>query len=370
MRSLAMLIYDSSLIGGAERISLMLANDLKDYQVTVISVFQDKGKPIIPLHGDVRHYVLSPKPLKIPFHLGSLSRKMAAILKKEEVDLVLSVTAGMNGLTALACLRRRIPWLYWEHSNLKNNAYGLKHRLRQWIGVFLAQHVVTLTEPDREFFCSTCHLPANRVTAIPNYFAFKPVTHSYRVDSKRIVSVGRLNAIKQFDHVIKVARKVFDRHPDWSWDIYGEGEERPHLEGLITQLALTDHVFLRGAHPNPVDVLSEYSFLVVTSRYEGGPLVVQEAQSQHLPTISYDCPIGPRTLITDGVNGLLVKDQDQVDLEDKINLLIEDKELRQRFSSQADKDLARYSKEAVIAQWKKLIGQLLDGEGKKDEGRS
>lgn len=362
MRSIAMLIYDTSLIGGAERISLMLANDLKDYRITLISVFQEKGKTILPVRGDINQYVISDETVRIPLHLIGFSNKIAQILKEEEVDMLVAVTAGVNSLAALAARKAHLPWLYWEHSNLKNNTYGLKHRLRQWIGVHTACHIVTLSEADRQFFCETFRLNKNFVTAIPNYFSFTPPTKPYRIDSKRIVSVGRLKSIKQFDHAISVARKVFDCHPDWTWDIYGEGDERSHLESLIRQLHLEHHVFLKGAHPNPVDILSEYSFLVVSSRYEGGPIVVQEAQSQLLPTISYDCPIGPRTLIDDGVNGYLVKDQDQEDLAQKINYLIDHPEIRQAFSEKANKDLGQYTKKVVTEKWRKLFSKLLLGE--------
>lgn len=356
MKRVVFVVYDTSLIGGAERISLMLANSLtSDYKVTVISLFQKEDGPIIDLDSSIDHFVISDKARSLRLCRFLFVWKIMKLLKRIGPSHLVAVTAGVNPIVHLVATRTGNPWIYWEHSSLQNQSYGKNHYRRQKLGIDKSDHVVVLTQPDKNSYIKEFQVESKKISVIPSYVDFLEEPPIYNLNSKKIVSVGRLVDIKQFNHAILAAKKVFEKHPDWQWDIYGDGEERENLQELIEENQLQEQVRLKGNHKNPIEVLDQYAFLAVTSKFEGGPIVVLEAQSRALPVISYNCPVGPKTLIRHHVNGFLVKDQSLKDLVNAVNKLIESPDLRKEFSDHAMIDLETYSKKIIKKQWKKVL---------------
>jgi len=97
----------------------------------------------------------------------------------------------------------------------------------------------------------------------------------------------------------------------------------------------------------------------MTSRYEGLGLVLLEAMASGLPCVAYDCPIGPRSIITDGVNGFLVEDGNVDAFVERLVLLFEDKKLRKSMGENAQKSMASYELNAIMHQWKALFESLI-----------
>ena len=197
----------------------------------------------------------------------------------------------------------------------------------------------------------------DRVVVIPNPSSVQPFRGSL-LEAKRVIAIGRLGYQKNFASLISAFAYVADRFPDWQLDILGEGRERPFLEEQIARLSLENNVFLRGTQTNLPDWLSKSSIFVMTSHYEGLPLVLLEAINYGLPVVSYAFSCGPRDVISDGQNGFLVPEGDEKALAYRICQLIEDNELRKRMGAAAFERAKDFSIERIIEMWMSLFEEL------------
>lgn len=358
MKKIAVFVYDITLFGGAERVAVNLANELvKCYDVSMISCFNCKTGAAFPLKKNVKEYVLSEKLESMALHCYGLSNVLKKIIIHENIDVILNITAGVNTISYMATHRLSTKVIYCEHSNLFNKTYGKKHQFRQWIGAKTADKVITLTELDKNEFEKKYRIEG-KVDYIYNWFD-GTIYDDYNENSKKIISVGRLEYIKGYDRLVQVAQKVMSKHSDWLWEIYGEGSYRKKIQEDIDKYNLHDQVVLKGNDPKVMDKYKEYSFCVMTSYYEGFALALLEAMSNSLPAVSFDCPTGPREIITEGVNGFLIEDGCIDKMAEAINTLIEDKELRRSFAANAPRVVAKFNKEKISEQWIEVIDSLV-----------
>lgn len=179
---------------------------------------------------------------------------------------------------------------------------------------------------------------------------------------KRVIAVGRMDYQKGFDRLIEAWDLLMRSHPqlaDWRLDIFGQGEWKEMLEGMIQERKLTDSVRLN----RPVsDIASEYcgsSMLVMSSNYEGFPMVMIEGMGAGLPVVSFDFKCGPKDIIEDGVNGLIVRNGDIEGLADGMARLMLDDELRKRMGKEARKVTERFSEARVMDQWMELFYEIV-----------
>lgn len=357
MINVGLLVYDISLTGGAEKVALNLACELsKKYNVYMISVFNQKK---YECEKKYNLFVLSDEFVKIPFNLRKLSDKTKKILIDNKIDVLLSITAGVNDIAYLGTKNINTKFIYCEHSNLENKTYGLKHQFRQLIGAKKADLVVTLTERDCHNFIKKYHLSEKKVIAIPNWYTPINQNNHYKLSSKRIITVGRLEKVKGYDLLIRVAKKIFKEHGDWIWDIYGEGTYRKEIENMIHENNLENNVFLKGNVNNLNELYGNYSFFVMTSYYEGFPLSLLEAQSFNLPIISFNCPTGPEEIIINNKNGYVVNAYDTEEMSKKIINLIENQNKRKIFSKNARNGLTKYSINDILSIWYQVINKIV-----------
>lgn len=210
---------------------------------------------------------------------------------------------------------------------------------------------VVLTHEDMQNW-----LELNNVMVIPN-FVSKQSSGKSDSSQKRVIAVGRYSWQKGFDLLIDAWQIVYNRHPDWRLDIYGGGDNDQYQKMAdAKQLSSVVHCF--PAVPNVCEKYLESSVFVLSSRYEGLPLVIIEAMGAGLPVVSFTCPCGPRDLIQDGFNGLLVEDGNVDQLADKISILIENDDMRQSMSYNAAASVAYYTKENIMQHWIKLFDDL------------
>ncbi|WP_309730543.1 glycosyltransferase, partial [Chamaesiphon sp. OTE_75_metabat_556] len=165
---------------------------------------------------------------------------------------------------------------------------------------------------------------------------------------------------KGFDLLLKAFHQIHDRHPDWQLTILGEGEIRAELEDLRSQLQLTDRVHLPGAVHNVPDYLHQAALFVLPSRVEGFPMALCEAMVAGLPVLAADCLSGPRDIIEDGVNGLLVATENVEALAAGLDALMSDPAKRQQLAQAAAQILDRFGLERVMAMWSQEIEKVVD----------
>lgn len=196
------------------------------------------------------------------------------------------------------------------------------------------------------------------LVVIPNWFEKPTVDYKYDIESKHIVSVGRLSKEKGYDLLLETADIVYKSCPEWKWDIYGDGPMRRELEKKINERNLNHFLSLKGDVKNAADLLPGYAMLVLTSYREAMPLVILEAKSRKLPVISFDIRTGPAEMIRDGMDGYLIKPFQVEKMAEKITYLINNKEDRIKMSDKTNKNLEIFTKEKVMDSWKKLLENI------------
>ncbi len=175
---------------------------------------------------------------------------------------------------------------------------------------------------------------------------------------KRCVAVGRLEAQKNFKDLIKAWKTVDGRHPDWTLSIFGKGSQENELRNLIKDSGLAGKVILEGGTSDIRKELLDSSCLVMSSRYEGFPMVLLEALTTGLPIVSYDCPKGPSEIVTIGANGYLAKVGDTGTLAQGICSVIANEDLRKRFGAESKRRSENFTLEKTMERWDRLFSSL------------
>jgi glycosyltransferase involved in cell wall biosynthesis len=228
--------------------------------------------------------------------------------------------------------------------------------------------LVTLTEADGRMYQEFLGPAAARVrrARIPN------TAHSLGganadLGAKTVLAAGRLTPQKGFDMLIRAWVGVAPAHPDWKLRICGSGQHQERLKRQVTARGLTDSIEMPGAR-NLSEEMANASIFVLSSRYEGFPLVLLEAMSKGMAVVSFDCPTGPAEMLDDYRNGILVPAENVTALAASIRELIEDENLRRRCAAGAVETAASYTVEAIGGRWATLLGELAGARGEHSAG--
>ena len=155
--------------------------------------------------------------------------------------------------------------------------------------------------------------------------------------------------------LVKVAKQVLPKHPDWEWHVYGTGEEFETISHKVQENNLCNQLILKGNVPEVYKKYSEYSILVLTSYREGLPLVLLEANALGIPMVSFNIITGPNEIIVDGDNGFLIEPYDCEKMAESINELIENEDMRLAQSQNTKKYNSKFSCETIFNEWRKIL---------------
>lgn len=347
--------------GGIGRVVSIVANRLceeKGYQVHMISHFQKGDKLLYELASSVHTHSLYNAPISMikAMLFKNAVGKLKKIIEDEKIDVIVACGALFYPLAILAAKAKKIRCICWEHINPATvSDYKFQGVARKY-AVKKADDIVVLTKSAEVYYRDHFKLPENRLTQIYN-----PVSTGsgrsveYLVSSKKIISVGRLSYQKNFSLLIDVAADVLPKYPEWTWDIFGSGEEFDALSQKIKEKGLEGRVNLLGQVSDLYDRYGDYAFQVMTSRYEGFPMSLIEGMANRLPLISFDIETGPDEIIKEGENGFLVPPEDRETMAERICRLIEAPELRKEFSEASYALRTKYDLESIVLQWKELL---------------
>jgi glycosyltransferase involved in cell wall biosynthesis len=252
-----------------------------------------------------------------------------------------------------------------EHMNLGTHPKDVRTAIGRHYPLFDA--VAVLTHGDRQDYED--FLPGTRVVCVPNAVHSakqQPTTYARPI----AVAAGRLVAQKGFDLLIPAFGQVVEHNPKCELRIFGSGEKKNELRALIEKYHLYNHVFLMGHTTKLDEELANASCYVLSSRFEGLPMVMIEAMTHGLPVVSFDCPTGPAEVITDGKEGVLVPPGDIDGLADAMRQLMDDEGLRADMGAAALMTArSSYSPEAVHPQWETLFHELHPAESGNGNGQ-
>jgi glycosyltransferase involved in cell wall biosynthesis len=183
--------------------------------------------------------------------------------------------------------------------------------------------------------------------------------------SKTVLAAGRLTRQKGFDRLIKAWDIVAPKHPDWTLRICGVGPKRRHLLWMIRARGLQDRIVIERAARDLDAEMAKASIFALSSRWEGFPLVMLEAMSVGMAVVSFDCPTGPRELIDDHENGLLIRPRTVANLAAGLEEMMADEELRRRCAAGAIETARGYSMDEVGPQWETALDEAWQRRQKK-----
>jgi glycosyltransferase involved in cell wall biosynthesis len=185
--------------------------------------------------------------------------------------------------------------------------------------------------------------------------------------TKTLLAAGRLVPQKGFDRLLRAFARVAPGRPEWRLVIAGIGPLRLELEALAGELGIVDKVKMLGRVGNMGDWYEAADAFALTSLFEGFPNVLCEAMAYGLPCVSVDCDTGPRSIIKDGHDGLLVRQDDPQALAATLDTVMGDAALRRRLGENARAIRSRLSLSGIAWQWELLFEDLL---GRKSRGRA
>lgn len=352
---------DITTVGGIERVTLNLANELvaEGWNVRIVSSFKTNDSPVFPFDSKIQFDFLSEK--KYIGTPGSFNR-LRIIIKN--VRLVKHYFRAVQNSIIIAQSFPMAFLLSWSNVFKYNIVFAAEHvcysyytKLIRAIRILIYKkfhRVIVLTDSDKAYFDSH----KLKCAKIPNGVQLN--NNSIKLKKKRniVSAVGRLTRQKNFSVLISVFSKIHRSYPDWILNIWGDGEEYDYLQSCIDVLQLNDCVFLKGMTNDVYKALDDSSIFVCSSIYEGFAIVLVEAMSCANACVSFDCPFGPAEIISDGKDGLLVKNQDQDQLQEKIETLIRDRSLRENLIKNALVSCRRFDRKAVVRQWLSLFSEF------------
>ena len=366
---IGIVVNDMENFGGAERVAANLYNALGLYhEVFYVSYFGEKIFYKVENKSNVISIIPKrEKPIK--YYLFEIVNGLNKIICNYGIELLIVINRYTSIPALLAKIISKVKVICCEHSSMKGYSVIDQHwfgRLHSWMLLnvgykYIADKVVFLTKKDRDEYASLINND-DKVVNIYNWVDEKLINNEIDCDfnSKLLLSVGRIDYAKGYEYLIVVADKVFKKHKDWVWHIYGDGNQcyKNKLKKLIKDKGLEGKVVFKGLTEDIYSLYSRYSIFVLTSRYEGLPMVLLEAKSRRLPLISFDINSGPSDIICDGVDGYLVKPFDIDEMCNKICSLIENKDLRMYFSKNSYDNLQKFSRDTIVKQWCDLIDGL------------
>lgn len=355
-------LYSSlAITGGIERVLVDKVNYLvSHYGYEVYMITSDQGQHPIPYKLDKRVYFCDLQILSYTQyqyrgwrriqegrHLTQLyHQRLQVKLKEISPDIIVCTTS--QDVHGLLRIKGKTPLVVECHGNFTHPDFWLQ-RVRTlfnnfWIGK--ADALVTLTQGDAKKWRHV----SRHVHVIPNVVHFNDTARFSDCVNKRAIFVGRFVKQKGLPDLVKIWRIVNSRYPDWQLDVFGNGqmESIPDIKLFV--------------YPPTANIMAEYlncSMLLMTSVYEPFGLVLPEAMSCGLPVVAFDCPYGPAEIITDEVDGFMVKNRDIKRYADYVCQLIESPSLRQTMGAAGIKSSQRYQADKIMPQWKELFEHFI-----------
>ena len=346
--------------GGAERTVSYLSDYISkknDYEVTILSISDEMFYPI----GEKVNLVK----LGIPSSSKNFIEKIRNIvlrfirvrkaLKKYKPDVVFCMLARVAKY--LPMHRKKYKIICSERSNPKILTNNKSIREREYV---LSNCDGIVFQTERAKNCYSRNIVEKGIViqnAVGNPYVYK--INGIKNRRNTICSVGRLSYEKDYPTLFKAFKIVKELYPSFELEIYGDGVLKQELVSLATKMQIGESVKFMGVKPDAIVEIADSMCFVLTSMFEGMPNALMEAMAVGLPCVSTDCQFGPRELIEDGENGILVEVGDYKSVSNAIIKFIEDRDFAQKCSKNARGILVTNSVDKIAEQYLDFINKVV-----------
>lgn len=367
------LVYITNAINGTTGLQRMISIQTNyfienyAYKIDIILLEQSKyeSEEFFDFHKNIHRYYLNTKRKSRGGGVLSKMRILNKTLHNSNVDIAVVCVDNIFGLFLPHFINIKCKLVYQRHSpkniifNLSTHSFKTKclETIKKSILRFGGNgydKFVLLTEDHRNDWK---HI--KNIFVISNPLIIDTRDAKANLDTKTILAVGRHDPVKGFDMLLKIWVKVVEKHPDWKLKILGKKMTGFDLKSMAKKLDVVDSIEFQDYTKNMREEYLKSTIVSCTSRLEGFPLVMIEAMSFGVPVVSFDCPYGPKAIINNSIDGILVKPNDIDMFTTAIIMLIENDSLRKEFGNNAKINVQRFVPEQIMPQWKSLFESLI-----------
>lgn len=340
-------------IGGLERVlsikASYFAEELK-YDVHIIALNEPETSAFYKFSKQITvHRIMASG--NVFSYLKSYIREINQVVMRIQPDIISVCDDGLKGLYVPLWIKKgNAALLYERHASMRLNHSKVQSLLMK-LGGLMYDKVVVLTQYNLSEWLG------NNQIVIPNPISFLPQEKA-TLKEKRIICVGSISHNKGYDLLIEAWNKIALNCPGWKIDIFGRGDFSKYQK-MIDDYHLQDSIRFCGPTDQVQQEMLRSSFLVLPSRSEGFGMVLIEAMACGLPCVAFDCPCGPRDIILDGKNGLLVSPENTASLSESLKKIIQDPTLLEKMGIFAPQSVSKYEITSVAQYWQDLFMSLM-----------
>lgn len=361
MKKIGIILDNITSGNGTERAVTNLANILADnYSVYIISVSSSEGT-YFKLNSNVKiiHVNLQrerkrsffQKITAYPKQYAAMWKKFNELQKLYNFDCLIGTHFSFNFVLSKM---KKPKTVGCEHFN-----YGVQYLYTRVIRRFLypkLDRVVVLTKADSTHYT---FIKKERLCVIPNSLSFIPPEAEPAYSSRKMLAIGRLKGQKGFDMLVAACALLKERLKDtWTLEIIGEGDDYDKLIKQINESKLDKNISITKPRHDIISAYKSACCYVMSSRYEGLPMVLIEAQSCGLPCISFDCKEGPAEVIHNGEDGFLVEADNIEKLADAMYTILTEENLCRTMGKKALEASSRFTTSNIKDLWMSMLSSL------------
>jgi len=361
------LLYITNSISGAGGLERVLATkasylaELMDYEVHIVTLNQNDAQLFYDFSLKLIYHDIKAEGNALSYFMQYWGG-IKAVVNKIKPDIISVCDDGLKGLFLPLLLNKPCSMIYERHVSklieignrpgfIKKGMTGLKFWLMDRLAGNFDRFVILTKDNSLEW-------NLKNLIIISNPLSFYPSEVS-TLENRQVIAVGKQSFQKGFDRLLKSWVIVQAKNPDWRLSIYGKFDESQGLVSQALKLGIKATVDFFEPVSNIQEKYQESSIYVLSSRFEGFGMVLIEAMACGLPCVSFDCPYGPKDIISDNLDGFLVANDDISGLADRINTLIENKQLRFKMGRNGRTNVKVFSLQNIMPKWDQLFKNLV-----------